>query len=76
MTFQARFGFMESRTDVKGMIGSIEKALMYGSIIGQVPSLHAYLLGNDISLWLLKTLAPKQPNPIVHIISVSNTVNI
>ncbi|KAJ0416229.1 cytochrome P450 [Aspergillus carlsbadensis] len=43
MTFQARFGFMETRTDVDGMISSIEKALMYGSIIGQIPKLHAQI---------------------------------
>ncbi|KAG2413128.1 hypothetical protein HFD88_010687 [Aspergillus terreus] len=65
MTFQARFGFMESRKDVQGMIGAIEKALIYGAMVGQVPSLHAWLLGNDFVLWLIKILAPLRQIPSV-----------
>ncbi|KAH7205129.1 cytochrome P450 [Fusarium redolens] len=71
MTFQARFGFMEKRTDVEGMIGSIEKALVYGAVVGQVSYLHDYLLGNDFVLWLLKTFMPQLPNPIAYIIEIS-----
>lgn len=72
MTFQARFGFMESRKDVQGMIGAIEKALMYGAMVGQVPSFHAWLLGNDFMLWLMKILAPNTPNPVSYIINVGH----
>ncbi|KAF9890027.1 hypothetical protein FE257_006707 [Aspergillus nanangensis] len=71
MTFQARFGFMEKRTDVHGMIGAIEKATVYGTVISQVPALHAWLLENDAVLWLVKKLAPNTPNPLVHIIDIA-----
>ncbi|KAL3459726.1 cytochrome P450 [Aspergillus heterothallicus] len=71
MTFQARFGFMEKRKDVHGMIASIEKALMYGAMIGQVPGLHKWLLGNNLWLWILRNLFPNVPNPIVHIINIT-----
>jgi cytochrome P450 len=43
ITFEKRFGFMEQREDVKGVISAIELALMYGSIVGQVPWFHQFL---------------------------------
>lgn len=46
ITFSRRFGFMENRKDVKNIISGIELGLAYAGIIGQVPSLHRYLLGN------------------------------
>lgn len=62
---------MEQRKDIGHMIAVIDKVLMYGTVIGQVPYLHAYLLGNDYVPALIAKLAPHIPNPIVSIIEVS-----
>jgi hypothetical protein len=70
ITFNKRFGFMEQRQDVGHMIAVIDKVLMYGTVIGQVPFLHAYLLGNDYVPALIAKLAPNIPNLIVSIIEV------
>ncbi|CAL5872999.1 uncharacterized protein PFLUO_LOCUS7268 [Penicillium psychrofluorescens] len=65
ITFQRRFGFMETRQDFKGMIADIEMVLQYAGTIGQVPALHPWLVGN---LWLSKFLAAqpfvKVPDPL------------
>lgn len=58
------------------MITVIDKVLMYGTVIGQVPYLHAYLLGNDCVPALIAKLAPNVPNPIVSIIEVGSRSNI
>ncbi|GKZ18421.1 hypothetical protein AbraCBS73388_000991 [Aspergillus brasiliensis] len=39
ITFQRRFGFMEQRRDVDGMIGKIDTGLQYVKILGQLPFL-------------------------------------
>jgi hypothetical protein len=62
---------MEQRKDIGHMIAVIDKVLMYGTVIGQVPQLHAYLLGNDYVPALIAKLAPHIPSPIVSIIEVS-----
>lgn len=46
ITFQRRFGFMEKREDVLGMIEGIDGALWYGATIGQVPEFHPWLMGS------------------------------
>lgn len=71
ITFQRRFGFLEERRDVGGMIGDIEKVLKYAAMIGQIPEWHPYLVGN---LWLSKILAAqtlvKVPDPLRTIVKV------
>lgn len=47
ITFSSRLGFMETKTDVAGIIAGIEGRLMYNSVVGQVPALHRFLLGNQ-----------------------------
>jgi hypothetical protein len=47
ITFSTRWGFMERETDVDGIINAIEGRLIYNSIIGQIPSLHRFLQGNN-----------------------------
>ncbi|KAI5456875.1 putative P450 monooxygenase [Mariannaea sp. PMI_226] len=47
ITFQRRFGFMEQRKDVESMISDISTALEGAAIIGQIPSLHRWTLGNN-----------------------------
>jgi hypothetical protein len=67
---------MEQRKDIGHMIAVIDKVLMYGTVIGQTPYLHAYLLGNDYMPALIAKLAPNVPNPIVSIIEVRSRSNI
>lgn len=72
ITFQRRFGFMESRKDVDGMINALDQGLFYGSVVSQVPALHHWLLGNR---WVAKLMAA-QPfvqvsNPLRSIVRVS-----
>ena len=48
ITFSNRLGFMEHEQDVNGIIAAIEGRLFYNSIVGQVPSMHKWLLGNNV----------------------------
>lgn len=48
ITFSNRLGFMEEEKDVAGIINAIEGRLAYNSVIGEVPCLHKYLLGNPV----------------------------
>lgn len=70
MSFQSSFGFMEKRKDVKNMMSSLDKALLYGTFVGYVPWLHRYLIGNDTMMAILTWLFPKAPNPIAYIFDV------
>jgi hypothetical protein len=47
ITFNCRFGFMEERKDILDMITSLEFALKYAGIVGQVPYLYPWLVGNQ-----------------------------
>ncbi|KAJ5697351.1 hypothetical protein N7488_011035 [Penicillium malachiteum] len=60
ITFQQRFGFMEQREDVQNMIADLEVGLKYAGVVGQVPSLHSWMIGN---IWVGKFLAMQ---PFVH----------
>jgi hypothetical protein len=57
ITFSNCLGFMEREEDVSGIIAAIEGRLFYNSIVGQVPTMHKYLLGNS----LVSSLADKVP---------------
>ncbi|KPM41703.1 hypothetical protein AK830_g4860 [Neonectria ditissima] len=46
ITFSRRFGFMEKRQDINHVIAGLETGLLYAGIVGQVPWLHRFLLGN------------------------------
>ena len=51
ITFSNRLGFMDSESDVEGIIAAIEGRLKYNATIGQWPSLHKFLLGNGLVSW-------------------------
>ncbi|EME38687.1 hypothetical protein DOTSEDRAFT_48209 [Dothistroma septosporum NZE10] len=53
ITFSRRFGFMEQKKDVEGMIEGIDFGLWYNSLVGQLPWLHPFLLGNSTARKLL-----------------------
>ncbi|KAL3958241.1 hypothetical protein ACCO45_006403 [Purpureocillium lilacinum] len=65
ITFHRRLGFMEQRCDVHNMIDDIGKALEVAALIGQVPSIHPWLMGNK---WFAKFIAwqpvVKVPDPL------------
>ncbi|KAJ6442534.1 Pisatin demethylase [Purpureocillium lavendulum] len=65
ITFHRRLGFMEKRVDVHNMIEDIGKALEVAALIGQVPSLHPWMMGNK---WFAKFIAwqavVKVPDPL------------
>mgnify|MGYP003624094032 CR=1 FL=1 len=46
MSFSKRFGFMENRKDMNGVIAGIETLLRAGGIVGQVPWLTEHIFGN------------------------------
>ncbi|KAL6251758.1 hypothetical protein RBB50_001968 [Rhinocladiella similis] len=48
ITFSNSIGFLEREQDVQGIISAIEGRLVYNSIIGQVPYMHKFLLGNSV----------------------------
>lgn len=72
ITFNHRFGFMEERRDVKGMISSIDTVLPYAGIVGQVPDLHPWLVGNQRLMKFLKSIPFLElPDPLRNIVEVS-----
>ncbi|KAF4834326.1 Cytochrome P450 monooxygenase gsfF [Colletotrichum tropicale] len=64
ISFARRFGFMEERKDIKGMIAGIEFGLVYVGRVGQVPSLHPFLLGNLTLRRIFAKLVPVSRDPI------------
>lgn len=72
ITFNRRFGFMEEQRDVLDMISSLEFALKYAGVVGQVPYLHPWLAGNQIVVWMIERLPfVNMPNPGKTIVKVS-----
>lgn len=47
ITFSNRMGFMDERKDIAGIIDAIEGRLAYNSVVGEMPILHQFLLGNQ-----------------------------
>ncbi|KAF2018869.1 cytochrome P450 [Aaosphaeria arxii CBS 175.79] len=58
ITFQRRFGFMEKREDVDGMIGKINDGLEYVKLLGQVESLVRGFEFASRWKWLRRRLVP------------------
>jgi len=69
ITFNRRFGFMEERKDILEMISSLEFALKYASLIGQVPYLHPWLAGNPLVSGFIEKVVGL-PNPLRAIVEV------
>lgn len=75
ITFNRRFGFMDERKDIQDVIAGIENGLHYGSIVGQTPELHPWLLGNQALMKFLSfsdTVRKANPIPIVTRVSSPN----
>jgi hypothetical protein len=63
ITFNKRFGFMEERKDILEMISSLEFALRYAGLVGQVPVLHPWLAGNPLVSGFMEKVVGL-PNPL------------
>lgn len=71
ITFQRRFGFMEKRQDVHGMISGIEGDLKYAAVVGQIPALHSWLMGSRfVSKCLSEQPFVDIPDPLRTIVKV------
>ena len=71
ITFNRRFGFMEERKDILGMISSIETTLKYAGIVGQIPRLHPWLAGNQFIMGTIRRIPfMKVPDPLRDIVQV------
>ncbi|KAL6252615.1 hypothetical protein RBB50_000334 [Rhinocladiella similis] len=71
ITFQRRFGFMEEKKDIGGMIEAIGAAFPYMATVGQMPFLHPWLRGNRKLMVLLKKMRPNTPNPMADILKIT-----
>jgi hypothetical protein len=71
ITFSRRYGFMENRKDIHGVIAGIDAGLAYGGLVGQIPWLHGYLLGNLTSRKILAKLTGGVGDPIPVVTQVS-----
>ena len=58
ITFQRKFGFMEQRRDVDGMIRGIDEALKYVKVVGMFPALHPWVVGNKLVRETLPKILP------------------
>jgi hypothetical protein len=71
ITFNSRFGFMDERRDLQDIIAGIEGGLWYGSICGQMPEIHPWLLANQPLMKVLsKVPAIEAANPVPKIAKV------
>ena len=71
ITFNRRFGFLDERRDIQNITAGIEGGLWYGSIVGQVPEVHPWLLGNKTLMRILSFLpVVDQANPVPKIVKV------
>ena len=48
VNFSQKLGFLETGTDVASSVAAIDGLLQYLSIVGQMPWLHKFLLGNPL----------------------------
>ena len=73
ITFSQTFGFMSKREDSLEIIDGLEGGNKYNSVIGQIPELHPWLLGNDKLLKLLMSIpALAKANPVMVLDKVRN----
>lgn len=76
ITFSQSFGSLNSRKDRFGIIDGLEAGTKYNTVIGQVPELHAWLLGNSRLLDLLMAVpAIAKSNPIITLKKVCPRAN-
>ena len=75
ITFSRTFGFLDTGSDYNGVIKGLEGGLKYAAVIGQIPAVHPWLLGNLGMQWLMgqvPILANSNPIDIILIVSFSS----
>lgn len=67
ITFAQTFNFLRDRADRRKILDSLEVGNVYNTIIGQAPSLHPWLLGNERLMNFVASVFPsvKQADPLV-----------
>ncbi|OQV08098.1 hypothetical protein CLAIMM_12418 [Cladophialophora immunda] len=63
ITFQKRLGYLDHQQDVLGLVASRGFSAKYFGIVGQIPWIHRYLLGNRRLVKWLARLYPDTPDP-------------
>lgn len=58
ISFSNRLGFMDTESDVEGIIAAIEGRLKYNATIGQWPVLHQFLFGNKLGSYIASLIPP------------------
>ncbi|KAJ9660306.1 hypothetical protein H2198_002614 [Neophaeococcomyces mojaviensis] len=53
ITFSKKFGFLETGTDVQGIIADVEWRLGYFAVIGQIPPLDRFLLKSSLAMRMI-----------------------
>ena len=65
ITFAQTFGFLEDRQDPDKVIDGIESGTRYNTIIGQIPEMHPWLIGNErLMNLMMKIPAVAKANPV------------
>ncbi|KAL9121278.1 MAG: hypothetical protein Q9187_002163 [Circinaria calcarea] len=67
MIFGCPYGFMRKRGDIDGLLSRMNLGLRYAAIIGQVPELHPWLVGNNTVMSFLSRFH-SFPNPTAKIL--------
>ena len=66
VNFSQKLGFLETGTDVASSVAAIDGLLQYLSIVGQMPWLHNFLLGNPLMHKLIPQLEKSNEIQNVH----------
>ncbi|KAK4552245.1 hypothetical protein LTR86_010599 [Recurvomyces mirabilis] len=66
LTYSKPFGFMETASDVDGIIRKAHLYLVYNQVVGNMPVLDTLLLKNPVLLWFNRRgYFSAEPNPVV-----------
>ena len=69
IAFGEPFGFIKGRCDVRGILSGLKGGFRYGAIVGQVPCLHQWLIGNQNVVRFLRKYAKFQ-DPTADVLQV------
>ena len=66
ITFSRTFGMLKERSDRRKVIDGLEAGNRYNTVIGQIPEMHKYLLGNATLVEYANTVpALAKSNPVL-----------
>lgn len=66
-TLGTRFGFMEQEQDIQGVLEGLRVGFRYAASVGQIPSLHSWLIGNRTAIQFLSRFVSVPDPPGVYI---------